>query len=213
MSSLVGIYWFELTWEGIERVRKGQEECWQEFPMFRRIDMHQWSRSKFYLGAIFLLTPRLIFSFGCVFVAGIIQRLLFIGRNMEEPLDGWRRKAQQWTLWIICPLCLWSYGYNSDVYHLNKDDVDYSKYLGPNWKEQEFKGKRVSTVVSNHINTVVEILTYLGKMPDLPSFTPAHFIKNFPIGDFYTRALQSIYIDRTSSDEARNETVRTIVER
>ena len=86
------------------------------------------------------------------------------------------------------------------MYHLNKDEVDYSKYLGPNWKEQEFKGRKVSTVVSNHINTVVEILTYLGKMPDLPSFTPAHFIRNFPIGDFYTRALQSIYIDRTSGE-------------
>ena len=28
LTSLFGIYWFELAWKGIERVRKGQEECW-----------------------------------------------------------------------------------------------------------------------------------------------------------------------------------------
>ena len=46
-----------------------------------------------------------------------------------------------------------------------------------------------------------------------PCFTPATFIKKFPIGDHYCKALQSIYIDRGGDRATMDKAVEKIVER
>ena len=81
--------------------------------------------------------------------------------------------------------------------HLEKE-VDYSKYLGPNWRENKFEGKRVSTIISNHVG-FIEILQYMSVLTTPPAFAPAHTVSKFPIGDHYCRSLQSIYCDRSKT--------------
>ena len=53
----------------------------------------------------------------------------------------------------------------------------------------------------------------LADLPIPPSFTPMHFVKHFPIGDYYCRALQSYYIDRSASKQQRDATVLSLIER
>ena len=113
---------------------------------------------------------------------------------MSVPLDGWRRTAHKRLLWCFCPFLNFGFGY---VHHLTEHteaDIDYSKYLGPNWRENKFKGKRVSTIVSNHIG-FLEVLAWMSLLTP-PSFTPAHTVKAFPIGDHFVRSLNSLYVDR-----------------
>ena len=70
-----------------------------------------------------------------------------------------------------------------------EDEVDelYSKYLGPNWRASKFQGKRISTMVSNHIS-FIEVLLWLSVMTP-PAFTPGTFVQKFAVGDHYTKAL------------------------
>ena len=46
LQGLHGLFWFELIWKGTVRVREGQEECFKEFPMYRRLDVQNWNRLK-----------------------------------------------------------------------------------------------------------------------------------------------------------------------
>lgn len=58
----------------------------------------------------------------------------------------------------MCKLCskglLLGCGYYSTKNVHTKDEVDYSKYLGPKWKELRLPGKRVPCMVSNHISFI-----------------------------------------------------------
>jgi len=71
---------------------------------------------------------------------------------------------------------LLSFGYKINYQKHDDDETTdyYSKYLGPNWRENKFEGKRVSTLISNHIG-FLEILCYMSIMTP-PAFTPAHFV-------------------------------------
>ena len=76
-------------------------------------------------------------------------------------------------------------------------DVDYSKYLGPDYRSEKFKGKQVSTVISNHIS-FLDILINVTRRDRYASFTPAGFVEKIGggIGDWFVRVIQPIYIHR-----------------
>jgi len=111
----------------------------------------------------------------------------------------------------MCPLIVFGFGYRIVMHRYDETQVDYSKYLGPRWRENKFQGKRVSTVVANHIS-FIEVLLWMSQMTP-PAFTPASFVKKFPVGDHYCRALQSIYIDRISSTEELDRQVADVAKR
>ena len=58
-NAVLGVILFEFAWYKIKRIRCGEEALFQEFPSYRRLDMHNWSRSKFYPGCMLLIIPRL----------------------------------------------------------------------------------------------------------------------------------------------------------
>ena len=66
--------------------------------------------------------------------------------------------------------------------------------------------------MSNH-TSFIDVLPLLADMPIPPSFTPMHFMRDFPIGDYYIKALQSYYIDRTATKQMRDATVLSLIER
>ena len=115
------------------------------------------------------------------------------------------------VLWICNPMMILGFGYVIDVTKHTEDEIDYSKYLGPEWKKNKFKGKRVSTIISNHIG-FVEVLMYASIMRT-PAFTPAHFVKKFPIGHHYCAAIQCIYVNRTEGKEQLDKAVQGFIDR
>ncbi len=207
-QGILGVCLFEWAWKQTERVRLAEEDMMREFPSFRRLDAHLWSRKKFYPGCFLMLVPRTVFIFGSVFFVGGCQRLLFAGQDMSVPLGGWRRALHKRIIWCVVPFTIFAFGYKLKLTDLDESQVDYSKYLGPNWRKYKFQGKKASTIVSNHIG-FIEILAYIALMTP-PSFTPAHHVKNFPIGDHFVRSLNSIYVDRTENKEKRDALVREL---
>ena len=133
------------------------EERDSQFPSFRRLDVQHWKRASFYPGAFIWLVPRFLAVFAVLFGEGSIFRILYVGSGVsyEKPLSGTRRwiydSVMKYSNSLLCLLC----GYTAS--HVYEEEVDYSLYLGPNWKSNEFKGKRVSTRVSNHIG-ILDVL-------------------------------------------------------
>ena len=82
----------------------------------------------------------------------------------------------KWVILIFSRiLCL---GFGILIFHRNhtEEDVDYSKYLGPDWRKNKFKGKRVSTMISNHIG-FAENPAWLAVKDTPPAFTPSSFVQ------------------------------------
>ena len=181
-QGILGVCLFEWGWKKTERVRVVNESMMDEFPSFRRLDVHLWSRSKFYPGCFLILIPRVCWIFFCFFSFNFLCKLLFLGQNIDVPLSGWRRTVQKRLIWIICPLFALGFGYYIDHKSHTEESVDYSKYLGPEWRKNKFKGKRVSTLISNH-QTFLEVLVWSGSLTPL-AYTPAAFVRKLPIGSF-----------------------------
>lgn len=102
-------------------------------------------------------------------------------------------------------------GYYISKKSLSEEDIDYSKYLGPNWKENKFEGKRVPSLVSNHMG-FLEITGLISIMTP-PSFTPMAGIKKMPIGDHFVSALQSLYVDKAMNKAGKDGLVEEIIAR
>ena len=107
------------------------------------------------------------------------------------------------------------FGYRVEHLYKGIEDIDYSEYLGPNWKQNKFKGKRVSTLVSNHYG-ILDIFAYVTG-GSYCSYMASTHVKDFKgicgLGGFYCSILQCIYADRYSSKEVRDAAVDTIMKR
>ena len=175
----IGVFLFEWSWKKAERVRvgMGNEALMEEFPSFKRLDVHLWSRSKFYPGCFIILVPRVLWIFFWLFAVGFWQLLLFAGKSKDTPLTGWRRTAHKWMIWTHVPLIILGFGYYIDHTSHSEESVDYySKYLGPEWRKNKFEGKRVSTLISNHVS-FIEVLVWMSRLTP-PAFTPGHMVKH-----------------------------------
>ena len=208
-QGICGVCMFEWAWKRSERVRRADEAMMDEFPSYRRLDTHLWSRAKFYPGCFLILVPRAIWVIFWFLVFGFWQWLIFFGQQMDEPLSGWRRTAQKWLFWTHCPLVILGYGYYLVHTKHGEEEIDYSRYLGPDWRKNKFQGKRVSTLISNH-QGFLEILIWLSLMTPPAFIAGIHVKKMSSIADFYIKSLNSLYLDRSLPKEELDKTVDQI---
>ena len=181
---------FEWAWKQTDRVRNGEEALYAEFPSYRRLDVHLWSRAKFYPGCFIMLFTRACIIFFWLFAVGIQNYFLTIGQPdiSMTPLTGWRRTWQKWMVYHHLQTIMLAWGYYLGLTEHDDDNIDYyGKYLGPDWRKNKFKGKRVSTIISNHIG-FLESWAWMCLLPVPCSYVAHAQIKKFPIGDSYLRA-------------------------
>merc|ERR1712060_362156 len=125
-------------------------------PPFRRHDYKKWSLIKMLPGAFTMMLPRVLWIFFWLGLMGVIFWL--IGATKEGPISsGWKRPVHRFTCTICNRMMLLGMG-GWVVYE--ELDADYSKYLGPKWRENKFKEKRVSTIVCNHIG-MYDIIAFM----------------------------------------------------
>lgn len=88
-----------------------------------------------------------------------------------------------------------------------RTDVDYKKYLGPDWKPS-FDKRKAPTLVGNHTSWLdISFNLYL----HLPSFVARASTKKVAFVGKYADFLNCIYVDRTNK-ESKNDTVEKIGE-
>ena len=93
---------------------------------------------------------------------------------------------------------------------LHYDDVDYSYYLGQNYKTQMKKVKRVSTMVCNHVSWLDCIILIKAVRP---AFSPGAEFKKVPLLGTFIDCLDSIYIPRGGTDESKKLALEKIMDR
>ena len=153
-----------------------------------------------------VLPIRLITCFTLVLITVILVSIFSIGHNFKKgPMKSGCRKKLIKTVFITTnSLYLIVAGLRTNKKHL---DIDYTEYLGPDYKKNERKIKRVSTIVSNHvswIDPVVLIKTIY------PAFAPSSEFRNFPILNRLIDSLDSIYIPRGGSAENKAKALKAI---
>ena len=58
LNALLGVYMFEWAWKKVGPVRRIDKQRDSQFPPFRRVDVEQWSKAKFYLQAVTVMPFR-----------------------------------------------------------------------------------------------------------------------------------------------------------
>ena len=99
-------------------------------------------------------------------------------------------------------------GAGMPYYKLERPNVDWKKYLGPDWKPSY---ESPSTVIANHSSWIDICLMTILKFP---SFTPKIGIKKWPVfGPVSDIVFNSYFINRAGTPEERHQIVLDIVER
>lgn len=89
-------------------------------------------------------------------------------------------------------------------------DYDYTEFLGPDYKINQKKIKRTSTIVSNHVSWLDTVILIKNVKP---AFAPSSEFKNVPILSTLIDCIDSIYIPRGGSEEARAKALSAIRDR
>ena len=135
-----------------------------------------------------------------IFLTTVVS-VFSIGHNFKKgPMKSGCRKWIINFMYHVCTtLFLIVSGMRTSVKYV---DLDYSEYLGPNYKLNQKKIKRTSTIVCNHtswLDTVVLIKSLR------PAFAPSSEFRNVPILSTLIDSIDSIYIPRGGSEESRNK--------
>lgn len=201
----------EYAFSRTKRFREVDEERDGRFPWFRRYDAYYWKRLRLYPGAIFIMPARfLLLALDGLFLMTVL-RILTIGHDFKKgPIkNGCRKWIMSLTYYICCSVFLFLTGMRTSLHY---DDVDYTYYLGPNYKiqNQNRRVKRVSTIVSNHVSWLDCVILIKSVRP---AFAVAAEFEKVPLLGHFSFCLDSIFIPRGGSDENKKLVLQKIKDR
>jgi len=209
INALTGLSLFEYCYYNLRRFRDpSTDELSARFPSYRRLDVGDWARWKFWPGAMTMMFPRFFFMVIICSVHSVIINIYLIGHDCEKPQTGWRKALIRFQYWAGVNLLLLVTFFSIST-HTYEKDVDYSKWLGPDHeKRTASRTETASTIVCNHIGWY-EIAAMIVS-PIQPSFSPKESLKSWPILRPCMDGLQSIYMPRGASLDDRDKVLETI---
>ena len=209
-NAICGILVFEMMYCRVnKRFTDGNEERDCRFPMFRRTDVKKWRRWHFYPGAMTLLPIRAILLIVDMLLMVIILKFLTLCHNFKKgPLKNGCLKSTvagivKINAYIWVAIC-------GHITSREKVDFDYSEYLGEDYKMEYKKGKKIPTMISNHVSWIDSQILF--KYYSL-AFIIAKIYKKIPVFSSLAQTIDSVFIDRGGSVEARQKIIDDIKER
>ena len=198
INAIVGLAIFEYAYWLSRRLRDVDENRDSKFPAMRRTDIRKWRRWKFWPFAMTLLPIRI---FLLIFLGVSIvtkSKILACGHDFNKgPLKAgflkvllykWIRLSA-WAILIVCGMF---------VNRKKMPRVDYSKYLGPDYRENMRPIKKFSTVISNHVSWLDSHVIFLFFNV---AFTLDKGFETMPIMSGTAKCLDSIFVPRAGTDE------------
>jgi len=189
---LVAKYW------GLSDIRRGNKDpkVQQHYWAFTRDDiskLHVIWCLPFY--ATFL--PRAIITALMIMMAGMTGDLLITDKNdakftTQKGLRNCRHSFIKLAIQIACKTIYFMAGYTRT--ETTFADIDYSEYLGPDWKKEYSGG---STLISNHVSwldTCFAIVYYF------PTIVARESLQKTPFIGSVLRAMATIFLVRTGKD-------------
>ena len=96
------------------------------------------------------------------------------------------------------------------ISHRDKVEMDYTEYLGENYKDKYRDIKNTSTYVSNHVSWIDTMNLY--KFYPMALSLDKGF-KNVPLMGKMAMLIDSIFLPRGETEEKRKEAIKTITDR
>ena len=84
LNALFGVILFEWAWKRTVNYRNPIKELDDLLPAYRRIDAIKWRKIDFYLGAMTIMIPRIVFLFVVIAILTLVIKVVLIG----QPRDG-----------------------------------------------------------------------------------------------------------------------------
>lgn len=95
------------------------------------------------------------------------------------------------------------------IIRVERKEVDYSKWLGSNYRTQAKKPQKCATLVSNHTG-LSDAFVYLWALDGDLGFFAADFMKNIPIIRECIIASEGMFVPREGSDTEKQAFVELI---
>jgi len=176
----------------------GTPELNKKYWPFRRNDLEHW---KFFSGTIICglagLPFRYIICWAIVSSISLVVRICCIGHDWISPIEKWRAMLIfKSTAWMFRTL-IWFIGVTWVTKERKK--VDYSKYLGKDWKPT-YEGHGIQ--ISNHVSWI-DILALMALYPC--SFLSKDSVANYPWIGTIAKGIQCVFIKRGDTKEKRAE--------
>ena len=183
-------------------------EIQKKFAPFLRNDLHNLNiitAFPFYI----LYWPKIFLGWGWIMIVVTICLILLRGYDKKDylKLSGWKYELVKVLMKSCARLCLFLTCYFW-VEHDKDHDIDYSEFLGPDWKA-EWDG--APTYVANHTSwlDIMYMITYF-----YPGFVARSTVeKSWGVGPLAT-ILGSVYINRVDgSKDAKKAIFQEIMDR
>jgi 1-acyl-sn-glycerol-3-phosphate acyltransferase len=140
------------------------------------------------------MPTRLILLLTTIAFMVTIVRILSLFHDFEKgPITGFRKRIITRIMHYMCIVILFICGLRYEKKHI---EFDYSKYLGPDYKNDKRKSKYTSTIVTNHVSWLDSIILFCCFEC---SFAPSKEFKSVPGVGVLAQAIDCIFIPRGST--------------
>lgn len=210
--ALLGLLMFEWAWFKTTRLRVDNSERDKRFPAFKRRDK-QWRKWRYYPGALLFLPAKGIAIILTLAITSIVVNLLCLGQNInrgQDPLKGWRKKLLfKFFQYFTTPIFNMLWGFRKKYQQKN---FDYTYYLGPDYKQKQVLPPHNSCYVcAGHTSTIDNFITF-SQYGNQNVLAKESLRKEFVVGRAL-EAMGTLFIERSGSEEAREQLVQTIIKR
>ena len=203
--SLFSCFIFHTAWWSSKKARTPDPELDKQYPEFRGLGEEKWCYWTMLLQSFTTFPIKFALWLFAIISCGLIH--VFLGKVDEN--THLKRRISAGALWFSATLIMIVCGY---VPSKRLVDFDYSKWLGPNWRQdlEVFKKtKRVSTYIPNHTGLFDIFITLNGTL-GMTSFVAGIHMKRTPCFNSSIEAGDGIYSERTGEKKKAIQEVTEI---
>ena len=146
LNAMLGVFCVEWAWHNTQRIHNVDEERDSSFPEFRRLDARDWNKWPHYPLAMTVMLPLIYMAFFIMIGTAPLSKFIWLNGYNERPILGWRKK------WIDVHNRSCNYFFmiavNMRVKMVDRNDFDYSPWLGPKYKENQKLPIKVATHIA-----------------------------------------------------------------
>ena len=205
INAVVGVYIFETAWYFTRRHRNVVEERDKLFPAWRRNDVGKWNKMAMYPLAATIMVPRACIYLGSIFFHYAAHKILLISTDLKKPLPPCKRFISKKINTLAAIICMIAEGVIPIVRYV---DVDYSKWLGSDYKKKLNLGKnfKAGAYIINHVGIQEGTLCFWALRGDC-SFAAGEFVEKIPIFNEIIRSIEGIFVPREGTAEEKQRVV------
>ena len=208
-NALSGAGFFELAWFVGQRFRDGDDERDDLFPAFRRTDVKNWYRLKFYPFAVTVFWLRTFMALGSFCFCCVCIKFVLFGHDFRKPLTGTRRKVKEFLYWFFMNVLMLAAF--MPVFNRH-EEMDYSEYLGPDYKKTQKVPKTVPTFIANH-QAWIDNITLTASPHLMAGYAAKKSTGKVWFLNAMIRGLHSLMITRGGTPEERDKQIQEIIDR